>query len=273
MIIDGKKIAQKIKNKIRRQLKNKRARPGLAVILIGDNPASLSYIKQKKIATKYCFINFKLFHFNNTAPEKLILKTISNLNKNKKINGIVVQLPLPKKFNTQKIIDAIDPEKDVDGFRLKSRFSSPTHQAIIKAIQSTGENLNPPVGGKIISLVGKKSIFTTGLEKRLIKLFPKSKIKLYSFKYDSSAKIKKGTKIADVVIVALGEAEWLKSNMIKRGVIIIDVGFNKKNNAITGDVSKNVYPKAKHYTPVPGGIGPMTVAYLINNVFKSFKCA
>ncbi len=267
MIIDGKKIAQKIKNQIRRQLKNKRARPGLAVILIGDNHASLSYIKQKKIAAKYCFINFKLFHFNNTAPERLILKTIANLNKNKKINGIIVQLPLPKRFNTQKIIDAIDPEKDVDGFRLKSQFSSPTHQAIIKAVKSTCENLN----NKIIALVGKKSIFTIGLEKRLIKLFPKSKIKSYFFKYDPLVKIKKGTKIADAVIVALGKAEWLKSNMIKKGVIIIDVGFNKKNTTIIGDVSKNIYPKTKYYTPVPGGIGPMTVAYLINNVLKSFK--
>jgi methylenetetrahydrofolate dehydrogenase (NADP+)/methenyltetrahydrofolate cyclohydrolase len=272
-ILDGKKISEKILDDISKDLKKRKSKPGLAVILIGNDKASELYVKIKKEKAKKIGIDFFLFRFRENSSEKTILEKIGNLNHDRKINGIIVQLPLPKKFHTQKIIDAINPVKDVDGFHpenirlfLKGRgeIFPVFPQAIFKLIESSEQKLN---NRKAIIISNSKLFGEIMLE-----ALRKEKIKAeYILKKEISDNLEK-IKKADILISAVGSKGIVMSNMVKSGVIIIDGGISKKGKKVFGDVDfESVKNISVFLSPVPGGVGPMTVACLLENVLLAFK--
>lgn len=272
-ILDGKKISEKILDDISRDLKKNKSKPGLAVVLIGNDKASELYVKIKKEKAKKVGINFLLFRFEAKSNEKIILEKIKNLNDEKKINGIIVQLPIPKKFHTQKIIDAINPVKDVDGFHpeniklfLEGRgeIFPVFPQAIFKLIESSKQKLS----NKKAIIISNSKLFG----EIMLEALKKEKIKAeYVLKKEISDNLEK-IKKADILISAVGSKEIIKGDMVKSGVIIIDGGISKKGKKVFGDIdSESIRNLSGFISPVPGGAGPMTVACLLKNVLLAFK--
>lgn len=271
-IIDGIEISHKIKLEIRREIIERDLIPGLAIILVGSDHASELYVSKKEKACAEVGIVFNKYLFKEDEDEKNIIDCINFLNADEEVDAIIVQLPLPEKFNTQKIINSIDPKKDVDGFHpenIKKFLSDQTYiepvlaQSIKHAIFYTNENLE----GKTAVVLGNSHEFIEPVEKMLGNL----KIKA-SHAHTTENDWKEKTCIADILITAVGEAFLIKANMIKDDAIIIDVGINKVQNATVGDVDyTDVFPKCSHITPVPGGIGPITIAYLLKNTLELHK--
>jgi len=256
--IDGKKIADGILEDLKEEIKNMSFELCLGVVLVGDDPASLLYVQKKEESADKIGIEIKKYILSKDSSEEEILEIVNFLNQDEQVNGILVQMPLPKHVSSDKIIQAINPKKDVDGFLLKSKFDSPFVLAIQKAINATGEDL---INKKIIALVNSDAFGK--IVKRIIKADY-----LIGFIKDYINDLKK----ADVIITALGQPNIIKSSMIKQNVILIDGGISKKNGRIVGDVDKkSVKEKAKWLSPVPGGIGPMTIAFLLKNVVLSIK--
>ncbi len=294
MILDGKKLALKIKTGLNRQIQKTGLRPGLASILVGNNPAPALYISIKEREAKLIGIYFLKFQispldstqngdftprlnsergFQNKVEIKII-NIIKRLNRNPKIHGILVQLPLPKGFNTQKIINTIDPRKDVDGFhpenvRLlmngKPRFISPPHGAILVLIK-VAWNVKHEAGSKAVVFANSK-IFAEPLKQLLEKRGIKTQI-LYNKKITNYGL--RAAKKADIIITAKGKPRFITTHMVKRGAIVIDVGTNRFKDKLVGDVDfESVASRASAITPVPGGVGPMTVAMLLKNTVIS----
>lgn len=289
-LLKGRKVASEILSGIKARIKKDKSKPVLAVVLIGENKASKLYIKLKARAAKKVGIGFYLFKFKSSAKEKEIIKLIKKINKDKKINGIIVQLPLPTGFNTSKIINSISIKKDVDGFHPKNikKFIEGKGEiypvfplAIIRLIESAGVNLkgrsaviiaNSEVFGKIMSsaLARKKnhpvkSSLAQGARKS--GLFDRVKVEyILADKLNSNLPRLRN---ADMVITALGKPKLIKGTMLKKGAIIIDGGIKKKGKRTLGDVDFNSVVKTAGYlSPVPGGVGPVTVACLLENVCK-----
>jgi methylenetetrahydrofolate dehydrogenase (NADP+) / methenyltetrahydrofolate cyclohydrolase len=265
IILDGKGLAKKIKLDLANQVEKLPTKPGLAVVLIGDDPASELYIKLKEKAAKEIGITFHKYICNNKcckdSTEHDIIEMIKFLNKDKAVNGILVQLPLPEKFNTDKILKAVKPSKDVDGFiRSDDKLIPPTIGAIIELLKSTNEDLKD----KEAIILAKSDIFTKNLKKYLKGITKISKIKLES-------KLPKSLKKFSVVISAIGEPHSIKKSMIKKDAIIIDVGISILGKNTLGDVDPNVSEVASYLSPVPGGVGPLTVAVLMKNVVELIK--
>ncbi|MEI6288200.1 MAG: bifunctional 5,10-methylenetetrahydrofolate dehydrogenase/5,10-methenyltetrahydrofolate cyclohydrolase [bacterium] len=263
VILDGQQLADQIKLEIRNKIITNQIHPGLAVILIGDNPASTMYVRLKQKAAEAVGINFNKYICNQDgypdADEKQVLEMIKFLNNDPKVHGIIVQLPLPKDFDTQKIINAIDPKKDVDGFHPKNKNNKiipPTVDAILELLKSTGENLI----NKSTLIIGHSDIFIFGLKKHL-----QTKLKIKNIK--NSQPIPADSHTFDIIIMALGQPLALKKSMVKTGAIVIDVGINKLDGQTVGDVDSQVSQIAGHLSPVPGGVGPLTVACLMRNVY------
>jgi len=244
-LIDGKKIADNLLLNIKKQVPKLKKRPGLAIILIGNNPASELYLRLKKEACEKAGITFHSYLLEQDSSEEKIIEVIKFLNNDPDITGILVQLPLPKKFDTDKIIQAIDPAKDVDGFHPNSKFISPNVLGIIELIKSTGEDLT----NKKITILSNSIKFI----KPFKKLLPNNKI--------SSKDLK-----ANILIVALGNPHYIKPEMIKKDAILIDVGINKIKNKVIGDIDPACDKIAAWRSPVPGGVGPMTIAMLLKNL-------
>ena len=272
-IIDGKKIADGILEDLKKQIQKKEIKPCLGIILIGDNPASQLYVQKKKEAAQKIGVNIKEKILSQDILEEEILKVINQFNQDNQINGILVQMPLPRGINSDKIIKAIDLEKDVDGFLPESKFDSPFILAIEKALKATGENLN---NKKAIALVNS-DVFG----KRLVKFFSKRELELKYVILSQQAKDLNGidsslmlrmTRDADIIITALGKPGIIKENMIKQDAILIDGGISKKNGKILGDIDKeSIKEKAKWLSPVPRGLGPITVAFLLKNLIWNTK--
>jgi len=258
-IINGKKIADTILENLKKEIKKKDIKPRLAVILIGDNSISHLYVKIKEKTGQSIGVEIEKHFLSDKIKEQEIVNLIDSLNKDNRINGILVQLPLPQNFSADRIIKEISIKKDVDGFLPESRFDSPFILAIYEAIRATNENLKKK---EIIALVNS-NVFG----KSLCKFFLKHElIEIDYIKKYNKEKIKQ----ADILITALGRPGMIKGNMIKKSAILIDGGISKKNNKIIGDVdSKSVQDKAKWLSPVPGGLGPLTVAFLLKNVVKN----
>jgi methylenetetrahydrofolate dehydrogenase (NADP+) / methenyltetrahydrofolate cyclohydrolase len=269
MILRGDKLAKKINSKTKTEIKKLKLKPGLAAILVGNNSASKLYVSIKKEEAKKTGINFYEYHFSEKIKESEILNIVDLLNKDKNIHGIIVQLPLPKNFNTDKIIQSIDPKKDVDGFHgentkkllaNKPFVVSPLIAGSIELIKATGEKLN----GKSAVIVAKNKIFAEPLKVML----KKENINPAWIKELK----KEHTNKADIVIMVLGKKYALKESMVKKGAIVIDIGINKFKGKTVGDVDfDKVKNKAGYITPVPRGIGPMTVAMLLKNTLKLAK--
>lgn len=272
-ILDGKKIAEKILDGISKNLRKAKTKPGLAVILIGKDKASQLYVKIKKEKAKKVGIDFFLFKFKENLSEKTILEKIKSLNSNKKINGIIVQLPLPKKFNTQKIINAINPEKDSDGFHPvniklfldgKGKVFPVFPQAILKLIESSRQEL----AGKRAITISNSKLFGEVMSETLRKEKIRAEYILKKEIRNNLAKIKK----AGILVSAVGSREIIKGGMIKSGAVVIDGGISKKGKKVFGDVDFDSVKNISGFiSPVPGGVGPMTVACLLRNVLAAFE--
>jgi methylenetetrahydrofolate dehydrogenase (NADP+) / methenyltetrahydrofolate cyclohydrolase len=251
-LIDGKALAEKILLEVRQKVVAMENKPGLAAILVGDNEASKIYLRLKEKACIETGILFSSYILSADCEEKEILDVINFLNKDEQVNGIIVQLPLPTGFNKEKIINAIDPKKDIDGFHEKTKFTSPNVLGIIELIKATGTDLK----GKKIVVFSNSEIFSQPFKK----LLPKSTIEYAS--PQSSTDLKS----ADILIVAIGKAKYLRPEMIKKDAILIDVGINKVGGKTVGDIDPDCDKVASWRSPVPGGVGPMTVAMLLQNL-------
>jgi len=265
-IIDGKKIASEIKNEISEQIVKTRLRPGLAVILVGKDPASELYVSLKQKAARSVGIDVHMYRFAEDAAEQEIVEAITWLNNDDEVHAILVQLPLPKHLDANKIIQAIDPEKDVDGFHpkniqrileSKNDITPGLSLGIIQLILASGIDL----AQKQVVIVGKSPSFT-GVLKHVIEAYD-AKVSVIPPEENARA----ATQQADVLIVAAGKPGWITDKDIKEGSVIIDVGTNKTiDNATMGDVDfASCVKKSAWITPVPGGVGPMTVAMLLKN--------
>ena len=275
MIIDGKKISkdliEKVKDEVSKIKKNGKT-PGLAVILIGDYAPSQIYVKNKEKFAKEAGINSEVIRYPKEISEKEVLKKIDELNDNSKISGILVQLPLPPHINKEKIINSIKPTKDVDGFHpmnvggLASGSKSIvpcTPLGCLFLIKSVEKNLE----GKNAVILGRSNLNGKPMAQLLLK-----ENCTVTIVHSKTKDLKTECKRADILIAAVGVKEIVKGDWIKKDAIVIDVGINKVNGKIVGDVdfesSKNV---AKAITPVPGGVGPMTIACLLKNTLECFK--
>lgn len=257
-LLKGKIIADKILKRISCGIKKEKIKPGLAVILVGKDKASEIYVKIKKKTAQENGLLFYLFNFSSKVHEKEIINLIQKLNADKKINGIVVQMPLPKRINTKKILAAIVSQKNVD----KGVFP----QAIMEILKSAK-----------IDLCGKKAVVfgnSTYFGKTMLSLLEKCGIKSNFYSKGETGIIKniKKLKKADIIITALGKPNFINGKMIKNGAIVIDGGIVKKGKKIVGDVNRESMEKKNIFlSPVPGGVGPVTVACLLRNTYRFFK--
>ncbi len=280
-IIDGKKIALDIKNEIKSSLKNYKNKPGLVFILVGKHMPSHTYVKMKKKACELVGINSYIEELSESIKEEDLISKIKSFNNDKKIDGILVQLPLPDHINPINVIMSIDPEKDVDGLHPinvgkmligdKSGFFPCTPLGIKTMLVKSGIN----VSGKHVVVVVRSNLVGKPIAAILIQK-EKDCNATVTIAHSRSENLKSITTSADILIVAIGKAHFIKKDMVKKGVVVIDVGINKittENNKsiIVGDVDyENVAPLCSSISPVPGGVGPMTIATLLQNTVKSF---
>ena len=275
--IDGKAFSQVILEKIREehnQLKEKYGKKaGLAVVIVGNNPASQVYVRNKMKACENVGFYSENIELDENISEEELLQEIDKLNKNDRINGILVQLPLPSHINELKIIDSISPEKDVDGFHVanigkmvigdETGFLSCTPYGIMQLL----EEYKIEIAGKDAVIIGRSNIVGKPMALMLIQKGATVQV------CNSRTKdLRKKLNDADIIIVAAGVPKLLKKEDVKEGAVVIDVGINRVDGKICGDVDyEEVVEKASYITPVPGGVGPMTIASLIKNTFKSYK--
>jgi len=275
VIIDGNKIAQEVRNQVREDALNFKEKtgivPGLAVILVGEDPASQVYVGRKAKACAEVGFLSREYKLSADTSEAKLLNIISELNADKLIHGILVQLPLPQHISTDKIIAAIDPQKDVDGLHpynvgglvSGNPFFVPcTPRGIIELISRTGIEL----AGKEAVVVGRSNL--VGKPMALLLLAQHATVTIC---HSRTKNLPAVTRRADVLIAAVGKAEMIKANMIKEGAVVIDVGVNRlESGKLVGDVAFNeVASKASYITPVPGGVGPMTIAMLMKNTLDA----
>jgi len=268
-IIDGKKIAQNILSEIQMKIQKEKIQPGLGVFLIGNNEASETYVELKKNAAEKIGIKFFLERFSADATQEEIIAKIQEYNQDEKISGIIVQLPLPEKFITQEIIDAIDLRKDVDGFSAQvghpeDKLLPVFPMAITELIKSTGVNLE----NKKATILVNSKIFGEAMKKML----EENKIVADYVLIGDLENKKSILQEADIFISAVGQTGIIKAEMVKENAIVIDGGITKFENKILGDVDfETVKDKVSFISPVPGGVGPMTIACLLRNVYLAMK--
>jgi methylenetetrahydrofolate dehydrogenase (NADP+)/methenyltetrahydrofolate cyclohydrolase len=271
-IIDGKKIAEEIEKKIAKEVFFYEKKPGLAIILVGNRTDSKIYVDLKEREAKKVDITTHIYKCSEKISEQELLEVVEFLNNDQEIDAILVQLPLPKKLNTDKIIAAIKPEKDVDGFHpeniknlsLKKENIPPIFNVILKAL----ENINFNITNKNICIIGNSEIFIKNLEK----IFKELNAKVKSFNPDDKNLIEESKK-ADVLISAVGRPQFINKEMIKDNAVVIDIGITKTiDGKVYGDVDfTDIKDKKGYITPVPGGVGPMTIALALQNTLKLYK--
>ena len=278
MIIDGNKIAETLRQKLKKEIieikSSFKSVPGLTVILIGEDPASKIYVKNKEKFSKEIGINSEVIKYPENIEEKEVLSKIIELNKNKKVSGILVQLPLPKHINKQKVIETILPEKDVDGFHpinvgnLSSGYDSKipcTPLGCLILLKEVEKNLS----GKHAVVIGRSNLNGKPMAQLLLK-----ENCTVTITHSKTKDLKSQCNKADIIIAAVGKPKLVKGDWVKKNAIVIDVGINKTSDGIVGDVDFNEVSKvARAITPVPGGVGPMTIACLLRNTVECFKRA
>ncbi len=275
-IIDGKETAKEKRGQLAKEveeLKKQGVTPGLAVILIGDDPASLSYVRGKKKTAEAMGIRFQLDHFDASFSEQELLEVIDQYNQNNDFHGILVQLPLPDHISEQAVIERISPDKDVDGFHPlnvgkmllgEDTFLPCTPAGIVELLKKTEIDLS----GKEVVVVGRSNIVGKPVGQLLL-----NENATVTYCHSRTADITAHTKKADILIVAVGKANFIKADQMKEGAVVIDVGVNRLDNGkLVGDVDfEEAKEKASYITPVPGGVGPMTITMLAHNTVKSAK--
>ena len=277
MILDGKKTSSQIKEEIKEELKGIKEKvgkvPGLAIVLVGENPASKIYVNSKiKGCAELGFESFAHYLPENVTEEEL-LNVIRELNEDEKVDGILVQLPLPKHIDEKKVVETIAFSKDVDGFKPenmgllflgdKNSIKPCTPSGIVELFK----RYELEVEGKDVVIIGRSNIVGKPMAGFFIN--EGATVTICNSKTKNLAdKLKE----ADIIVAAMGVAKFVKADMVKDGAIIIDVGINRTEEGLFGDVDfENVAPKCKWITPVPGGVGPMTVAMLFKNTLSAFK--
>jgi methylenetetrahydrofolate dehydrogenase (NADP+)/methenyltetrahydrofolate cyclohydrolase len=276
-LIDGKSLANKVQTNVAsevEQLKQeKNIVPGLAVILIGDDPASHAYVKMKAKACEKVGFYSITHNMPDTISQDEIIATIEMMNNNPRIDGILVQLPLPKHVDTDKILEVIDPKKDVDGFHAYNVGRLVTNLDSFVACTPLGvmkmfEEYNIELEGQDVCVVGASNIVGKPMAALLLNANATVTV-THIFTKD----LKSHTSKADIIIVGVGVPGLIKEDMVKEGAIVIDIGINRiENGSLVGDVDfKNVSKKCSYITPVPGGVGPMTIAMLLSNTLKAAK--
>ena len=270
-ILDGKSLASAMKAELAIRvaaLKAQGITPGLGTVLVGDDPGSVSYVNGKHRDCKEVGINSIRFDLPNDATEKDVLAAIAELNASKECTGYIVQLPLPKGINTQRILESIDPNKDADGLhpfnlgRLVLGYEAPlpcTPRAIVALL----DHYKISTQGAEITVIGRG--LTVGRPLGLL-LTRKQENATVTLTHTGTKDLTVHTKKADIVIAAIGQSHFLKAEMIKEGAVVIDVGISRTATGLDGDVCPGVYEKASYVSPMPGGVGPMTRAMLLTNV-------
>ncbi|MBC2013551.1 bifunctional methylenetetrahydrofolate dehydrogenase/methenyltetrahydrofolate cyclohydrolase FolD [Listeria marthii] len=275
-IIDGKKLAKEIQEKVTSEvveLAKTGKKPGLAVVLVGDNQASRTYVRNKQKRTEEAGMKSVLIELPENVTEEKLLSVVEELNEDKTIHGILVQLPLPKHISEEKVIDTISYDKDVDGFHPvnvgnlfigKDSFVPCTPAGIIELIKSTGTQIE----GKRAVVIGRSNIVGKPVAQLLL-----NENATVTIAHSRTKDLPQVAKEADILVVATGLAKFVKKDYIKPGAIVIDVGMDRdENNKLCGDVDfDDVVEEAGFITPVPGGVGPMTITMLLANTLKAAK--
>jgi methylenetetrahydrofolate dehydrogenase (NADP+)/methenyltetrahydrofolate cyclohydrolase len=276
-LIDGKALASKVQTNVASQVEDlkqtKNIVPGLAVILIGDDPASHAYVKMKAKACEKVGFYSITHNMPETISQDEIIATIEMMNNNPRIDGILVQLPLPKHVDTDKILEVIDPKKDVDGFHAYNVGRLVTNLDSFVACTPLGvmkmfEEYNIDLKGQDVCVVGASNIVGKPMASLLLNADATVTI-THIFTKD----LKSHTSKADIIVVGVGVPGLIKEDMVKEGAIVIDIGINRiADGSLVGDVDfANVSKKCSYITPVPGGVGPMTIAMLLSNTLKAAK--
>ena len=276
MIIDGKKEAQLLRDEIKKEIDSIKSKnnkvPGLAVILIGDFAPSQIYVKNKEKNAKEVGINSEVIRYPKEVLEQEVLKKIRALNDNDAVSGILVQLPLPSQINKEKIMNAIDPLKDVDGFHpinvgnLSSGYNATVPCTPLGCLLLI-KTIEPNLSGKHAVIIGRSNLNGKPMAQLLLK-----ENCTVTIVHSKTKNLKTECLKADILVAAVGVPNLVKSDWVKKDSIVIDVGINKMGDKIVGDVEfETVKEKVKAITPVPGGVGPMTIACLLKNTLECFK--
>ena len=276
ILIDGKKIAAELREELRQEvveLKSKHNKvPGLTVILIGDMAPSQIYVRMKEKAANEVGLRSEVIRYPEAVEEKIVLDKIEELNKDENISGILVQLPLPKHIDKQKVIETILPGKDVDGFHpmnvgnLSSGYESSVPCTPLGCYLMI-KKIEPNLGGKKAVMIGRSNLNGKPMAQLLLK-----ENCTVTITHSKTKDLKAECLEADIIVAAVGIPELVKADWVKKDAIVIDVGINKTDKGIVGDVAFDEVSKvAKALTPVPGGVGPMTIACLLKNTIECFK--
>lgn len=282
MIIDGKKIADELQQDLKRRAVHIKKRPGFAAVLVGDDPASMVYVERKGQMAHELGFYFQKIHLSASVKQARVISALDDLSRDRRLHGIILQVPLPSHIALDEVAHHIDPRKDIDCFhpdnlaklffaKMKSAktclttflpFSPPTPEAVLRLIQSTGQELNT----SNIVVIGD------GFFARQISAHCLNQGAVVTLVHSKAARLARLSREADVVITAVGRAGYLTGTMIKKGAVVIDVGITKQGTKVVGDVDfPSVNRKARAVTPVPGGVGPLTVAVLMENVLKAAR--
>jgi len=278
MIIDGKKTAAELREELKKKVIELKSTyntvPGLTVILVGEDAPSKIYVRNKEKSAIEVGINSEVIRYPADLEEKVLLDKIKELNKNNEVSGILVQLPLPKHIDKRKVIETVDPRKDVDGFHpmnvgnLSSGYDSSipcTPLGCSLLLKKVEKNLS----GKHAVVIGRSNLNGKPMTQLLLK-----ENCTVTITHSKTKNLKEECLRADIIIAAVGIPKLVKGDWVKKDAIVIDVGINKTEKGIVGDVDYDeVYKVAKAITPVPGGVGPMTIACLLNNTVECFKKA
>lgn len=276
MILDGKTLSKKRKDLLKEEVRTLKdiynKVPKLAIIMVGNSPASQIYVRNKIKACSYCNMESELIHLEETVTMEELLEIINNLNNDESVNGIIAQLPLPKHLNEQLVIDSISPDKDVDGFSLINKgklfcgipsFTPATPQGIISIL----EEYDIEIAGKNAVVIGRSNIVGKPMGQLLL-----NKNATVTICHSKTKNLKEITKQADILVVAIGKANFVTADMVKEGATVIDVGINRIDEKLYGDVDyEQVKDIAGYITPVPGGVGPMTITTLLEHTVKAFR--
>lgn len=270
-LLDGKLLSAKIKDEVKAGADEYHLTPILAVITIGDDEASKVYVENKRKACEYVGISMMHFDYASCVKEEVVIKKIKELNKDRTVSGIILQLPLPDGFDSNKIINNISPIKDVDGLTENSMgklligeegFIPCTPKGIIEILDYYKINLE----GKHVVIVGRSNLVGKPIAIECLK-----RNATVTMCHSKTKDLAHYTKEADILIVAVGKKHLIDKTMVKKGVVIIDVGITRIEKKLYGDVNPDAYELASYVTPVPGGVGPMTVAMLMKNTLIAYK--
>ncbi len=276
VILDGKLTSQKVRERIKQEVESlgkERRKPGLAVIIVGDDPASHVYVRNKKKGCEEVGFLSREYALKEDTTQEELISLVEELNKDDEIDGILVQLPLPKHLDDKKVIEHIDPSKDVDAFSYHNvgritvgdyDFLPCTPAGVMELIRE----YNIDVAGKNAVVVGRSNI--VGKPQALLLLQANATV---TVAHSKTQNLKEVTRGADILVVAIGKAKFVTADMVKEGAVVIDVGMDRdENGKLCGDVDfESVKEKASYITPVPGGVGPMTITELLKNTLTSYK--